>query len=808
MGSASNKLQPSPPWLLLCVVSGAGIAYEILLIRWFSIVQWHHFAFLVVSLALLGHGLSGTLITLWIKQLLRHFPQIISAATVAFSLSSLICIWAAQWLEFNTLEILWDPWQWLRLCGVYLCLLIPFFFAAVVIVLTLRRFTDQIAALYAVDLSGAGVGAIIVTLGLYRFKPGELVLLLAMSLLFVLIFTQWRWRRLIPKRSMGITLALLVLLPFTGKYFTPLHLSPYKPLSKALHLPQTKVVTERSSPFGWLSVLESPVVPLRITPGLSLHNPHPIPKQRALFIDGEGPFAINQYTSDKNSWKYLSQSPDAIGYRLQASGSPRKVLLLGLTGNASLLQAVQLGAESIDIVEPNTQLFQLSGLPKADKNNNVLLPQYYRATARGFLQQSINNPDNAYDLIKLPTLDSHSHALQPHYLLTREAFTLYWRHLSPQGVLVTNLALQLPPRTTPKLLNTIQEALKQLGITHPSNHLLILRSWNRATLLISKAPLTPAQIQTTKTFSRQLGFDLVHYPGIVVTEANYFNRLSRPQFFQATVALLGPNRENFIANYPFDIRISTDDRPYFFRFIRWQALPELFAARDSGGLTLIGRGYPVLIIGLVMALFFATLLILAPLGKLHHHQGPSQSLRHTMAYFGGIGLAFLMVEIVLLQWLVLFLSTPTLSAAVAMGAMLVFAGLGSLCSDKLQNHFPRTLRLVPVAIAIVGLSYTFVLPWVFDALAHWTLFARILISVLLIAPLAWLMGMPMPLGLLELAKKGPDQIPWAWGINGCTSVISAVLTTLLAVHFGFTLVFIAAFSIYGLVGLLPQRQIY
>jgi len=808
----------TPPWVLMFVISGAALAFEVLLIRWFSIVQWHHLAFLVVSLALLGHGVSGSLMSLWLKPLLQRYVAVVTVACASFVVSGLLSLWVSQHLGFNSLEILWDPLQWLRLCVIYLCLLVPFSCAAVVLVLTLRRFPDRINALYAADLWGAGVGALAITWGLYQLTPEQATLWITLSTLVALLYQLARWR---PARSrrlatlMVVGLLLLVSIPL-GKTLLVLQPAPYKPLSKVLLLPETRIQDQQSSPLGWLSLVESAAVPLRITPGLSLYNTYPIAPQQALFIDAEGPYAVIPPT-EPALLQYLTQTPDALAFELLGlSSEPNapQILLLHFHGNTDLLQAQQ-GIErwvqqwargstsahstsptkaQIDIVESDRTLLQLMR-PYLGSNRNTSALQVYYATPEGYLRHNTTE----YDLIKLPSFGLQQQALRPHYLLTVEALQLLWQQLSPEGLLVVNLALQLPPRASLKLVNTLREALERLGIKNPADHLLLLRSWNQLTLLARPMPFTPQQLQHSRQFARQLGFDLVHLPGLQVKDTNRYNQLPAPVFYQAVNKLLGPERDSYVANYPFDITVSQQDRPYFFRFSRWQSLPDLFAARASGGLTLIGLGYPVLLVGLLIAVVFALLLILLPLWRTDAAgtRETSNLKWQTVGYFCALGLAFLMVEIVLLEWLVQFLSAPTLSAAVVMASLLVFAGLGSLTSDSLQQRRPQFIRVLPLVLALLGLLYCVGLPPLFSTLAHWPLLARCLICVVLLAPLATLMGMPFPLGLQRLGLLAPDQIPWAWAINGCCSVISAVLTTLLAVHLGFTKVLLIAFTLYA-----------
>jgi hypothetical protein len=168
-------------------------------------------------------------------------------------------------------------------------------------------------------------------------------------------------------------------------------------------------------------------------------------------------------------------------------------------------------------------------------------------------------------------------------------------------------------------------------------------------------------------------------------------------------------------------------------------------------------------------------------------------------YFSTIGLAFLFIEIACMQKFILFLHHPLYAVATVLAAFLVFAGLGSAWTARLpqdSNVAARAVLYAVLLIAVLGAVYTLLLSPLFDQLIHLGMAVRIVITTLLIAPLAFCMGIPFPLGLSQVAAKAPEFIPWAWGINGCASVLSAVSATLLAIQFGFTMVVLAALLLY------------
>jgi hypothetical protein len=197
----------------------------------------------------------------------------------------------------------------------------------------------------------------------------------------------------------------------------------------------------------------------------------------------------------------------------------------------------------------------------------------------------------------------------------------------------------------------------------------------------------------------------------------------------------------------------------------------------------------------------SVLLILAPLGFLKHTKGRPPAIikrTHVACYFFAIGLAFLFVEIAFIQKFILFLHHPIYAIATTLTAFLVFAGLGSHGSKRLsqQRTKKQVVRLAVSTIAALSVAYIFALPPLFAFLAALPLSIKIFLTIMFIAPLAFFMGMPFPMALASLAENADRFVPWAWGINGCASVVSAVLATLLAIHFGFTAVILCAAGLY------------
>src|SRR3712207_367085 len=144
------------------ILAGASIAYEILLTRLFSILLWHHFAHMIISVALLGIGASGTALAFSRHILASRFTLVFTACAALFSASAAGGFALAQRVPFNPLEVIWDLDQQFHRARVYLLLAMPFFAVGLAIGLAFVCFAGRIAAVYRADLLGAGSGALLI----------------------------------------------------------------------------------------------------------------------------------------------------------------------------------------------------------------------------------------------------------------------------------------------------------------------------------------------------------------------------------------------------------------------------------------------------------------------------------------------------------------------------------------------------------------------------------------------------------------------------------------------------------------------
>ena len=794
------------PVYSIALLSATALAYEILLIRIFSIIQWHHYAYMIISLALLGYGASGTFLALLQKKLLQNFHFSFISNIVLFGLSSLFCFLFAQWLPFNPEELVFDITQWRNLAVIYLTLSIPFFFVANAIGLALIHYRFRLSRIYAADLIGAGLGSLCIILILFVvFPTTALRILSALGICTALIAV---WETELKSRVACVLLVCLVIVPVViPESLIQLSASPYKDLSQTLRVTGTRIIEQQSSPLGIVSIVESIKIPLRHAPELSLNAKTELPQQLGLFIDGNGPSAINKISTDMISLDYLDFVTSALPYHIKQADS---VLVLGAGGGTPVLQALQHSANHIDAIELNPQVIELVRESYGTYAGNIYNDNRVRIInkeSRGFLSAS----DQYYDLIQIPILDSFSasstglYSLSEDYLYTIEAFKLYLQHLSPDGYLVINRWIKMPPRDTLKVMATAIKVLKQNGVKDIAQRLVLIRGWQTSALLIKNGPFSSDELIAVRIFCEQRSFDVSYLPDMSADEANRFNILRKPYYYLGTKELLSNMPDRFLNNYKFNLMPATDNQPYFFQFFRWRTLPEIISLYGKGGVPLIDTGYLVLVATLIQAITASLILILLPnyFYKRRHVRSENViSRNHVLVYFAALGLAFLFIEIAFIQKLMLFLHHPLYAVAVSLTAFLLFAGFGSAYTQALTNmdnnddQFTSGIVLPATVILVLCTFYLLTLDQAFTYLIHLPDVVRITISVIVIAPLAFCMGMPFPKGLSQLGQHAPELISWAWGINGCASVISAVLASLIAMHFGFNTVIAIASLLY------------
>jgi hypothetical protein len=331
-----------------------------------------------------------------------------------------------------------------------------------------------------------------------------------------------------------------------------------------------------------------------------------------------------------------------------------------------------------------------------------------------------------------------------------------------------------------------------MGSANPADHIVVVVQPESliATMLVYRNPVTAEEAARIVEVAQQRNFVPLQVPGAVA---------------EAPVRdlIYNDDRPAYIRGYVADISPTTDDRPYFFYTLRWNNLEDW--RFEQGVSNRNNQAIFVLysLLGIVVVLAFLTIIV-----PLWWKQGDALANApgrwRFIGYFTCLGLAFLLVEIPLLQRFSLFLGHPVYALAVILFSLLLFSGVGAYLTGVLtRGRVPVHVAgwMLPLLVVTLG-GYAFALSPLLDTLLHWELWARIGISVVLIAPLGLLMGMPMPLGIAALSRTHATLIPWMWGINGATSVVASVLAMVMSLNIGLRNTLLVGVAIYAIAWLL------
>ena len=782
----------------IMLLSAMGIAYQIALTRVFSIGQWHHFAYMIISIAMLGLGASGTVWSLARERIRGREAAVLRVCAFLGAVSFAVCYALSQQVPFETYQITTQPSQVWYLLLLYLILSIPFFLEASCVALGFFIASRNIGRLYFYNMFGAGLGALGV-IGLLFIQPPAMIpyWLTAGGAVAYLILCAGPWRQFVMR---AIPLAVVLAIVFAAGV-TPVRMSEYKELSYTLDFPDATIEAEAYSPLSQVTAVSSELI--RETPGQISNYPMgelgALPEQIGLFFDGGAVSPVNRFDGDLDRFQWLDYVTGALPYRLVENPS---VLVLGAGGGMDVLQGLSLGAEHVTAVEVDPGVFRLMGEEFREFSGGL----YERpdvdavlAEGRGYLQA---NPDAEFDLIQVPLFGSFStaaagvYSLNESFVYTVEAVSLYMDRLSEDGVLALTCWLKTPPRDAIKLFATAAEALEYRGVENPEDHLAFIRSWNNATIVAAREPMDEADVAALRTFAEERFLDLDYYPGMDPGDATQFTQLDEPYYVEAAQAILSEGREDYYREYLFHVRPATDDQPYFFRFLKLSAMPQILEDLGAQWVNFVEWGYVVLVATIGQGILAGAVLILLPLIALARRPGVKGARRWTLLYFACLGLSFMFLEIGFIQTFMLFLAYPVYAMAVVLTAFLVFSGLGSLTAGSLPWPAPRIVAVSVAGIAVFAVAYLFLLPVLYTVGAGWSDPVKIAASIALLAPLSFCMGMPFPAGMQLVSDRADNLVPWAWGINGCLSVTGATLAAFTAVHLGFQMVVLIAVGIY------------
>jgi hypothetical protein len=779
------------------LVSFSIIGFELILMRSLSLRFWHHFAYMIISVALLGFGASGTALTLLQKRIKTDPRAWMSIGILAFSLSMTASGLLAGHVPLNVQYLAWGlSEELLNVIVIELLMFLPFFFGGSAIGIALMDKPGRISGHYAANLIGSGTGGI-VAVGLMHFLSVQQLYIPIIIAGFVAGILVLPWRN-VPLRTMAVSTAfVIVLLVLITPKDPPV--SQYKMLSYVRAMPGTKTLYTIEGPLGRIDVVDGPN--LHYAPGLGLGYVKPLPHHLLMIVEGDQTSAVYQ-AKRVGEWEFLDHTTPAAAYRLKEK--PR-TLIIGAGGGSDIGLALYHKSRDIVALEMNREVIQTMTEELAGKGGAVYKSKAVNIVnqeARGYLA----GVKEKFDLVQFPPLDAFGasgaglYAAQESYLYTVESFQSMIEGLNDSGILCVTRWARTPPRDGLRAIDIAIKALRNLDL-EPATRLAVIRNWFTLSIIISRQPLTDKETGSIREFCNSRGFDLCYLPDIDETETNRNHVLDQPYYYEAARALAGPEREEYIENYLFNIEAPTDDKPYYFHFFKWRAMPMLKSQLGNQLPAFLELGYLLLIAGLVQAALFGLIMILLPLAPFIKSLAESRKKAVVLAYFLSIGTGFMLLEICFLQQLIRYLAHPIYSAAAAIAGFLIFGGLGSMLSSR-WNASPKRICITSVSIIIaISIAYIFGLNRLLTLTQTCPLWLRFLIAQGLIAPLALAMGHMFPTGLRTTAQFVPGLVPWAWAVNGFASVIATVAAPLIAMTIGFAWLTVMAMFSYLLAGL-------
>ena len=671
-----------------------------------------------------------------------------------------------------------------------LALFVSFVSIGVMIAVLFGRRTRTVNKLYFADLLGAGIACAIVVFLLLWIGPPQTILLAGLILAGSGAHLAWRQGETKGLMIGGGVSALLVI-----GLFVPGLMPNVTPDS-------SKTYEEQSDLFErWGAIFRVDAYEVG-------------PDVRLLLHDGMLGSAMYRFDGDVDSLTRFDTDPRLVPFAVE--DAPRdRVMIIGAAGGNEVLASLYFGAEQIDAIELNPVTYDLVTDTFADWSGRLAenpRVNYVNGDGRSFLARA----DGSYDLIWYPAPDSYSatnaassgaFVLSESYLYTSETIRDSLEHLTEDGIVAAQfgeISYDKPNRTT-RYVSTAREALNELGVEDPSNHILVLTSPTEevsvvSTILVKRTPFTDDEVAEILASTEQVTGSVIRYaPGSPVE--------GDPS---STVATATPEElSRFYDSYPFDVRPIADDRPFFWHFTPFADVIANFGEPIDRFDTEDSVGERVLLLLLTVAILFGTVFLLAPFFTVRKAWLTLPRKGISAIYFVTLGLGFMFFEISLIQRFVLYLGYPTYSLTVTLAAILIATGVGALLSGKVMHLGQKVIAPLAAAVTALAAFYFFLLPGITESTLSAPLAVRILITLVLLAPLGVTLGMFMPLGLARISSITTyprEYVAWGWAINGFASVTGAVLTTILGMMFGFNIVMVISLLTYY-VALLALRQL-
>lgn len=772
----------------ISIIALSTLFYELSLIRILDVLWYPHFAYMVITLALLGFGIAGVITSVLSEQkkLFSNTTLLLLTAALAISYGGMFFFLNRFHIDFKTFSSV--AYLGAKVLLVFMGLVLPFFLSGLILSILFTKHSDKFGKLYFWDLVGASVGCLLVPLLIPSVGgPGMLFVASVMALVAV---------SFISRSKVIVSLVLLVSLGIIG--FLISKGDDY--IEIAYHMDKRGFRTLQSGSLltKWDRISRIDLIQYRQEYVWIAYDGG---TQTSYFYTFDGDYEKLRKTLPKEAVKQFWDKYVFASHWLKEGTNP-SVLIIGAAGGQETKGAITFGAKEVDAIEMVGTVLELGKSKYAVEpyNNSKVNP--VRGEGRSFLRAS----GKKYDIIQMmsnhtsASIASGSGAVSPNYLQTTDAYKEYFSHLSENGVLHINHHIY------PKMVLTAARAWKESDRHDFSKHVLLYyaNKWfNLPTFLVKMQPWTQEEVDRVHEMMDGEGFVRIHNP------LDPSSSKLQKEFFTGSLPA------ELEAKIPYRIDVPTDDKP-FFNHMRKRLKPVSFDEPyvDTSVKVLLNdsikHGLPMDVIHLIVsvgaALVIAVFGLFAPLLFSKVGREKWQGKISFIVYFACLGVGFIAIELIFVQLFHKLVGFPLYTYVIVVFSFLLSAGIGSYVTDITKLHIKPLARFIPyMAIPAYGVLLLIFKDSLLDYFLQWSVAMRMIAAFLLIAPLGFFMGMPFAIGIAGSHKKGKGAVGWAWAINGLFTVLGGVCSIILAIYIGFTKTLFLAFILYLLAGMLLPR---
>jgi spermidine synthase len=773
-------------YLGLGLMCASTLMYEIVLTRLLSVTCWYYLAFVSVSMALFGMTAGALAVQLRPAlfdrgQVRRRMAQ--ASFAMAVSMPIVLTMMFAMPLEVSFAAQ--TVCSFLVFCAV---IAVPFFFAGIVVCLSLTKASAPIGRVYFADLAGAAAGCFgSMILLILLDAPSAVLAISAMIFLSASAYAHFAAESRLQKRCYIGAAVLAVLANLNA-----LTIHGIQPIwSKGRLDPRTDILYESWNPISRVRVVAPKMEPRFVGP----HRPPISSEVVYVDIDNDAATPIFRFQGDPKDVDFLRYEVSALGARLRAGGS---AAVIGVGGGRDVLACALFGFQRIVGIEINRRIVNVTTRDLEWFSGFSMIPHFELRNdeARSYLTRT----QEKFDMIQATVVDTWAAtaagamALTENSLYSLDAWRIFYHHLKPGGLIAFSRWHHKPDfHETTRLFSLAYATLLSEGVENPERQLAMIRQDELATLLTSNQPLSAQDLEKIRATSEELNYQILFLPG----EGPGIPQLGAVTHARTLAGLAALGSKDY-----FDLSPPTDSSPYFFSFVRFRAVP--------GILRIPGVDWKVLLPLLHLTSFMLAALILVALTIVWPARRWARS-RHVPAsaplgaifYFVGVGLGFMLAEMGMMQQLSIFLGQPIYSLAVVLAGLILSAGVGSLASDRMQITSALKSRAPAVLSALMLLAYSLVvLPAIHAAVAG-VLWQRIAVSLTLVTPCGFIMGFCFPVGLRWASEIGQEgNLPWMWALNGAASVLGSFIALCISMESTIRACVLTGAGCYALAGIL------